>query len=74
MNVKKIVGLLLVVAGVILLVSRGFNYTKDSHKARLGSLDFSIKEKKHVEVPTWAGVLAVAAGVALLVLPLKRDR
>jgi len=74
MNAKKLVGLVLVAAGVILLVTRGFNYTKDSHKGSLGPFDFSVKEKQHVAVPTWAGVLAVAAGVAMLVLPLKRDR
>lgn len=73
MNIKKIVGLVLVVAGVIVLVSRGFDYTK-KHKSSVGPFDFSVKEQKHVAVPTWAGVLAVAAGVALLVLPLKRDR
>jgi uncharacterized membrane protein YdcZ (DUF606 family) len=74
MNIKKIVGLVLVVAGVIVLVSKGFSYTKESHKGSLGPLEFNVKEKKRVEVPAWAGVVAVAAGVALLVLPLKRER
>jgi uncharacterized membrane protein YdcZ (DUF606 family) len=73
MNIKKIVGLVLIVAGVIVLVSRGFDYTK-KHKGNVGPFDFSVKEQKHVAVPAWAGVLAVAAGVALLVLPSKRDR
>ena len=74
MSVKKVVGLVLVLAGVFVLVSHGFDYTKQTHKGNLGSLDFSLKEKRHVAVPTWAGVLAVAAGVALLILPLNRDR
>jgi drug/metabolite transporter (DMT)-like permease len=73
MSIKKIVGLVLVVAGVIVLVSRGFDYTQ-KHKGSVGPFDFSVNEKKHVAVPTWAGVLAVAIGVGLLVLPSKRDR
>ena len=52
---------------------RGFNYTTKKHTASLGSLDFSLKEKKHVEVPVWAGVVAIAAGAALLLLPSKRS-
>jgi drug/metabolite transporter (DMT)-like permease len=69
MNIKKIAGLVLVAAGVIVLVYRGFTYTKESHKGSLGPFDFSVKEKEHVAVPTWAGVAAVAAGLALLVIP-----
>ena len=73
MNIKRIAGLALVVAGVVVLVSRGFDSTK-RHKGSLGPFDFNVKEKKHVELPVWAGVLAVAAGVVLLVFPLKRDQ
>ena len=72
MNIKKLVGLVLVAAGIILLVYRGFNYTKESHKGSFGPFDFTVKEKEHVTVPTWAGVAAVVAGVALLVLPGSR--
>jgi len=74
MNIKKILGLVLVAAGVVILVYRGFTYTKETHKASVGPFDFKVKEKEHVEVPTWAGLGAVIAGVALLVLPLKRER
>lgn len=74
MNAKKIAGLVLVALGVITLVYRGFNYTKESHKGSLGPFDFKVKQKEHVAIPTWAGVVAVAAGVALLVLPGRRER
>jgi drug/metabolite transporter (DMT)-like permease len=69
MNIKKLVGIVLVTLGVIFLVYRGFNYTSDTHKAKFGPLDFTVKEKKHVDVPVWAGVAAVVVGVGLLVLP-----
>ena len=73
MNIKKIVGIVLVALGVVFLAMRGFSYTKKTHKADLGPIDFAIKEKKRVEIPTWVGVVVTVAGVALLVFPVKRS-
>ena len=66
MSATKIVGIILVIAGVLGLVYGGFSFTKDSHDAKLGPLELSIKEKEHVNVPVWAGVGAIAVGVVLL--------
>ena len=73
MNIKKILGLVLIALGVLFLAVRGFSYTKETHKADLGPIDFSIKEKERVNIPTWVGVVAAVAGVALLILPSKRS-
>src|SRR5262249_55214039 len=59
---------LLIAAGTFALAKREFSYTKESHEAKLGSLEFELKEKQRVELPVWAGVAAIAAGTALLVL------
>jgi uncharacterized membrane protein len=72
MNVRKILGLALLAAGTLVLVYRGFTYTSSKHTARLGSLDFSLKEKKRLEVPVWAGVTAIVVGAALVVFPLRK--
>jgi uncharacterized membrane protein len=69
MNIRKILGIVLLAAGTLALVYRGFTYTSEKHTAHLGSLDFSLKEKKRLELPVWAGVVAIAAGAALLILP-----
>jgi drug/metabolite transporter (DMT)-like permease len=69
MNLRKILGVALLAAGTLALVYRGFTYTSEKHTAHLGSLDFSLKEKKRLELPVWAGVVAIVAGAALLVLP-----
>ena len=74
MSPRKILGILLLAAGTLALVYRGFTYTSDKHTAHLGSLDFQIKEKKRLELPVWSGVVAIVVGAALLVLPLKRGR
>lgn len=72
MNAVKILGVVLLVAGTLALVYRSFSYTKDTHEAKLGPLEFSLKEKKTVNIPTWAGVGAIVIGGILLLIPGKR--
>lgn len=69
MSALKIVAILLIVAGIAGLVAGKVSYTKSTHEARLGPLDLSVKEKQTVNVPMWAGIAAIAAGVVLLVMP-----
>jgi drug/metabolite transporter (DMT)-like permease len=68
----KIVGIVLIVAGVGALAYGGFSYTKETHKAEIGPLKFSVQEKEQVNVPQWAGIGAIVVGVVLLVLPKKK--
>lgn len=69
MTPVKIVGIVLIVAGVLALGYGGFSYTKETHQAKLGPLELSVKEKESVNIPQWAGIGAIIAGVVLLVLP-----
>jgi len=68
----KILGVVLLVAGTLALVYRSFSYTKGTHEAKLGPLEFSLKEKKTVNIPTWVGVGAIVIGGVLLLVPGKR--
>lgn len=72
MSAKKIVGIVLIVAGVLALAYGGFTYTKDRHEAQLGPLELQYEEKERIDVPTWAGAVAVVGGILLLVLDRKR--
>lgn len=73
MNPIKIAALALVVAGVLGLVYGGFSYTKDTHDAKLGPIELSVTEKERVNVPVWAGVIAIAAGAGLLLFGNKKS-
>ena len=73
MNAVKIGALLLIVAGILGLVYGGFSYTKETHEAKLGSLELSIKDKQTVNIPVWAGVGAIVIGGVLLLLGSKRS-
>ena len=66
MTPVRIVGIVLVVAGALALAYGGFSYTRETHQAKLGPLELSVKEKQQVNVPQWAGLGAIALGVVLL--------
>lgn len=72
MTALKIVGVILIVAGTLALVYRGFTYTKETHDAKLGPIEFSVKEKETITIPTWAGVGAIVVGGILLLVPGKK--
>ena len=71
MNALKVVGIILIVAGVIGLATGGFSYTKETHKADIGPIHVAVEDKQQVNVPLWAGLGAIVVGVDLLVLPKK---
>ena len=72
MNAMRIVGIVLIVAGGLALAYGHFSYTSESHEAKIGSLEMSVKEKETVRIPPWAGWLAIGAGVVLLIRPIAR--
>ncbi len=66
MNGIRIAAIALVVAGLLGLVYGSFSFTKETHQAKLGPIELSVKEKQTVNVPVWAGIAAIVAGGALL--------
>jgi len=73
MNSIKIVGIALIVAGVLALAYGSFTYTKETHEAKLGPIELSVKDKETVNIPVWAGVGAIALGGILLVVGGKKS-
>lgn len=72
MNATKLVAIVLIAAGALGLVYGSFSFTKETHQAKLGPIELSVKEKQTVNVPVWAGVGAIVAGVVLLAVGTKR--
>lgn len=66
MNPIKMIAVILIVGGILGLTYGGFSYTKDTTAIKLGPVEFSVKEKETVNVPLWAGIAAIVAGVVLL--------
>ena len=74
MNAVKMVAIALIAAGILGLVYGGFRYTKETHTAKLGSVELSVKDRERVNIPVWAGVGAIVGGGLLLVVPRNRGK
>lgn len=72
MNAVKILAIALIVAGTLGLAYGSFSYTEETHVAKLGSLEFSVKDKETVEIPLWASIAAIAVGAAMLLVGGKK--
>ena len=73
MNAVKILAIVLIVGGLLGLVYGGFTFTQESHDLKLGKLELSVKDKKTVNIPVWAGAGSIAAGVLLLFVRQKNQ-
>jgi TRAP-type C4-dicarboxylate transport system permease small subunit len=67
MNPLSLTGVILIVLGLLGLGYGSFSYTKDTHKAKIGPLELSVKETQTVNVPAWAGGAAIVIGLGLLI-------
>jgi len=73
MSAIKIMALLLIIAGLLGLVYGSFSYTQETQEAKLGPFELTVKDKKTVNVPVWAGVAAVVVGGGLLLMASKKS-
>ena len=67
MNVIRVIAFALIIGGALGLAYGGFSYTKETHEAKLGPIELSVKDKERVNIPVWAGIGAIIIGGALLV-------
>ena len=67
MDTIKAVAFALILGGALGLVYGGFTYTKETHEAKLGPIQLTVKDKETVNIPVWAGVGAIVLGGVLLV-------
>jgi uncharacterized membrane protein len=69
MRPLTLVGILLLALGAFILF-RGMSYKSKDEVLRVGDLKASVEETR--AVPTWAGGLAIVAGVVLIAAGMKR--
>ena len=68
MNAMKVLALLLILAGGFGLAYGHFSFTKETHEAKIGPIELSVKEKQNVYVPDWIAAAAIGGGVLMLLL------
>jgi hypothetical protein len=67
MSGVKILGLVLLIAGLFGLFYGHFEYTKETHEGQFGPFKFSVAEKETAVIPQWASIIVAVAGAVLLV-------
>jgi hypothetical protein len=67
MKPSAIAGIALVVVGVVALIYGGITYTSRETVVDIGPIHATADREKTLPLPPIAGIIAVAAGVALLV-------
>jgi hypothetical protein len=72
MNAAKVIAIVLIVAGLLGLVYQQFSFTKETHQAKIGPIELSLKEKETVNIPMWMSIGAIGLGVVLLVTGRKK--
>lgn len=72
MSSTKIIAIVLIIAGVLGLAYGRFTYTKETHDAKVGPIELSVKDKETVNVPQWAGIGAIVIGAGLLLASGRR--
>lgn len=70
----KGLGIVLIVIGIGMLIFRGFSFTQEKKVVDLGPLEVNKKEKKSIGWPMYAGALATAAGVFILLSAGKKGK
>ena len=68
MSGVKILGIILLVAGLLGLLVGHVEYTKETHEGQIGPIKFSVKERETAVIPSWASIAVIVAGVALLIV------
>jgi len=68
----SLVGIVLVVVGALALAYQGFNYTRERNVVDVGPIHATVGTQEHVALPPIIGGMALAAGVALLVVGARK--
>ncbi|MFN2425246.1 MAG: hypothetical protein ABR587_02220 [Candidatus Binatia bacterium] len=72
MNGIKILAILFILGGGLGLAYGTFSFTKETHDAKIGPLEFSVEEKERVHIPQWLAAAAIGGGVLMLLFDRKQ--
>ena len=68
----KTFGIILIVAGIAMVLIRGFSVTTEKEVLDIGPLEVDKKENKWIGWPTYAGALIAVVGVVMVVADKKK--
>jgi len=62
-----VIGIIFIVIGIVALAYQGFTYTTKEKVVDLGPLKVEAKREKTIPLPPLLGVLAIGAGIVMVV-------
>jgi uncharacterized membrane protein HdeD (DUF308 family) len=68
----KTVGIVLIVAGILMLVYKGFNVQTDKRVVDIGPVEINKKENRWIGWPVYTGIISIAAGVVVMIADKKK--
>jgi uncharacterized membrane protein len=72
MKPASVLGLVLIVLGLVALAYQGFTYTTREKVLDIGPIHATAEREKTVPLPPLLGIVAVAAGVALVIVGVRK--
>ena len=72
MNTATNLGIALILLGIVAMVYQGISYTTRENVIDLGPLQASVDKKQTIPLPPLVGGLALAGGIALLIVGAKK--
>lgn len=69
----KVLGIILIIAGIAMIVIRGFSVQTEKKVVDIGPLEINKKENKWIGWPTYAGGIVTIVGVVLVISGKRRD-
>jgi len=73
MKPMMIIGIVLIVLGVAGLVFQGISYTTREKVVDIGSLQVTAEKQKTIPIPAIVGGLALAGGIAVVVVASRKS-
>lgn len=74
MKPLMLIGILLIALGVVALAYEGITYTRSKTVVDLGPIQARVEEKRTIPLPPILGAVALAWGIALIVVSARTSR
>lgn len=68
----KVVGIVLIIAGIAMLIFRGFNIQTEKKVLDVGPIEVSKTENKWLGWPVYTGAIAIIAGIVIVATSRKK--
>jgi len=72
MDSMKMIGAVLIVGGIAALVVPNISFTEEKKVLDLGPIEVTADEKHTISIPTVAGVIAIIAGLGVVVMGARK--